>query len=232
MEAVFRQEKKFLLSYEEFKKCDNLFYKILTLDEHSNQNDGYIIRSLYFDSINDRDFYDKESGIEIRRKIRLRVYDISEDFAVLEMKQKNGENQLKRSVKISKEDAISLISGKYSVLLKYDDFSAECFGVMNMYGYKPKAVVEYRRKAYVAKENNIRITFDYNIKSSESNFNIFDDKLCLNDAFAKDKVVLEVKYNNFLLSYIKDLLEKVQKSELSVSKYCLSRTASKNYIFM
>ena len=36
--------------------------------------------------------------------------------------------------------------------------------------------------------------------------------------------VLEVKFNGFLLSYIKDMLLPVQKSELSVSKYALARS--------
>ena len=39
-------------------------------------------------------------------------------------------------------------------------------------------------------------------------------------------MVLEVKYNGFLLSYIKDLLNLVERSELSVSKYCLARSVS------
>ena len=36
-------------------------------------------------------------------------------------------------------------------------------------------------------------------------------------------MVLEVKYNGFLLSYIKDLLDEVHRPELSISKYCLAR---------
>ena len=87
---------------------------------------GYIIKSLYFDSLYNRDFFDKECGIEKRRKIRLRVYDSNQDFAMLEMKQKDGANQLKRSMKISKKDAEELINGNYSVLLNYkEDFASE-----------------------------------------------------------------------------------------------------------
>lgn len=231
MGAVSRQEKKFLISYSEFRRCDNMFEKVLISDKH-NKDMGYLIRSLYFDSIYDRDFNEKESGTEIRRKIRLRIYDANQKFATLEMKQKNGENQLKRGVSLTREDAIALINGDYSVLLKYDDFAIECYGLMNMYCYKPKTVVQYNRKAYIAKENNIRLTFDFNIKGSETNFNIFDENLLLNDVFDKDKVVFEVKYNHFMLSYVKNLLEQIEKSEVSVSKYCLCRASTKNYIFM
>jgi hypothetical protein len=41
-------------------------------------------------------------------------------------------------------------------------------------------------------------------------------------------VVLEVKYNGFLISYIKDMLSAIDKSELSVSKYVLARKHAYN----
>lgn len=37
--------------------------------------------------------------------------------------------------------------------------------------------------------------------------------------------VLEVKYNGFLLSYIKSLVNSINRSETTVSKYCLARSA-------
>ena len=152
---------------------------------------------------------------------------------MLEIKQKQGDNQLKRSLKLKREDAIELTKGKYTCLLKYNDpFAAECYGIMNMYCYKPKAIVQYNRKAYIAKENKIRITFDSNIIATETNMNIFDENLNLYPVFEKDKVVLEVKYNGFLLSYIKDSLEKVKHLETSVSKYCLSRHIGLNDLFI
>ena len=80
-------------------------------------------------------------------------------------------------------------------------------------------------------ENKIRITFDHNIVATESNFNIFDPNLNQNFMMNTFFVILEVKYNGFLLSYIKDLLNDCNKSELSVSKYCLGRTISKHYLF-
>ena len=148
------------------------------------------------------------------------------------MKQKQGEFQKKRSLKLSKEDAKKLIDGNYSILLKYSEaFAYECYCLMNMYCYRPKAVVEYKRDAFVVKENKIRITLDYNIKATESNFNIFDGNLNQNLMMNNFFVVLEVKYNGFLLSYIKDLLNDIDKREISVSKYCLGRSISKHYLF-
>ncbi len=231
MNEVLRKEKKFLITLDEYYRIKNKLEKILKLDSNSN-GDGYIVRSLYFDTIDDADYENKDQGLEMRRKIRLRNYGANSDFAVLEIKQKQGEFQKKRSLKLSKEDAFQMINGNYSVLLKYNEsFAYECYCLMNMYCYKPKAVIEYKRKAFVVKENKIRITFDHNIRATESNFNIFDESLNQNLMMNTFFVVLEVKYNGFLLSYIKDLLNECSKSELSVSKYCLGRTISKHYLF-
>ncbi len=92
MREVLRQEKKYLMSYDQFRRLDNTFEKVLHPDPHNGVS-GYAVRSLYFDTLQERDFYEKEDGLEIRRKIRLRTYSPTSDFAMLEMKQKQGDNQ-------------------------------------------------------------------------------------------------------------------------------------------
>lgn len=189
-----------------------------------NSDNTYLIRSLYFDSINDKDYFEKMDGVENRRKIRIRIYNCSDDFIKLELKQKTGQYQLKRSLRISREDAIKLINREYSCLLKYDDpFAAEIYTIMSLEMYRPVCVVDYDRRAYYADENDIRITIDSNIRASESNFNIFDKDLLTVPVNDPSKIILEVKYNRFLLSYIKDILSIVDKSETSNSKYVMAR---------
>ena len=70
-------------------------------DPH-NGISGYPVRSLYFDTLDDRDFHEKAAGVELRRKLRLRSYDPAADFAMLEMKQKQGASQLKRSLRVTR----------------------------------------------------------------------------------------------------------------------------------
>ena len=169
MRDVLREEKKFLLNQAEALKLRNYLSNVVHTDSH-NGPDGYQVRSLYFDSLSNRDFQEKEDGLELRRKFRLRVYS-------------------------------------------------------------PDADVEYDRFAFIAPENSIRITFDSGIRANEVNFNIFDRNLVLNSVMSPFAVVLEVKYNGFLLSYIKHMLLPVQKSELSVSKYCMARQIGCDYRF-
>jgi len=232
MTEVLRQEKKYLINLEQYYYLSRRFSKILMEDKHSS-GDGYLIRSLYFDSLDDNDFEEKIDGVELRKKIRLRNYGADSQSAKLEMKQKQGMMQKKRSLTLDRDQSHRLINGDYSALLGFDsNFAGECFGLMQMQCYRPKAVVSYTRKVFVANENEIRITFDHNIKGSESNFNIFSKDLVENIIFDPFLVVLEVKFNGFLLSYIKDIINEADVSELAVSKYCLGRAIGKEYMFL
>ena len=72
MNEVLRQEKKFLISLDQMYALSARLAKFMHMDSHGS-SEGYIIRSLYFDSVDNRDYVEKEYGIELRRKIRLRM---------------------------------------------------------------------------------------------------------------------------------------------------------------
>ena len=87
-------------------------------------------------------------------------------------------------------------------------------------------------KSTTIKTDNIeRVTNTASIKTNEVNDNLFDKKLMLNSAFNESNVVLEVKYDGFLLSYIKDAINSINRSQTQVSKYCLARKIEKYYIY-
>ena len=228
MNEVLRQEKKYAINIADGSVLRCHLEPVMRADAH-NGPQGYGIRSLYFDTPDDQDFQDKIDGLELRRKIRLRTYSPQSDFAMLEMKQKQGPYQRKRSLRLAREDAQRLCRGDYRPLQKMaDPFAAECYGLMHCRCYRPRAVVEYRRQAYIARENHIRITLDSQIAATESRWDLFDARLPLYPVLDPFQLVLEVKYNGFLLSYIKDLLDLVGRPELSVSKYCLARSVSRS----
>lgn len=226
MQQVLRNERKFLINTAELTAKKHQLRQILHEDPH-NGPEGYSVRSLYFDTEYDDDFFDKETGAEVRKKLRLRLYDPAGGFAVLEMKQKQGEQQRKRSLRLNQEDARRLIQCDYTPLLRYPDlFAAECYGLMQTRCYRPRVIVEYRRLAFAARENSIRITFDSRIEAAQSSFDFFAPRLLTAPVMDRSQAVLEVKYNGFLLSYIKEMLSDLSRSELSVSKYCMARRLS------
>lgn len=229
MDEVLRQEKKYLITLPDARQLSRRLSEVMLPDIH-NGSGGYPIRSLYFDTLDDDDFRDKTDGVELRRKIRLRCYDPAADFAMLEMKQKEGAYQKKRSLRLSRKDAARLARGDYAPLLAREEpFARECYGLMHHRCYRPRAVVEYTRQAYIARENRIRITIDSRIAATEACFDLFSPELLQYPVLDPFHAVLEVKFNGFLLSYIKQLAGTADRSEFSVSKYCLARGAGLHY---
>lgn len=226
MHQVYRQEKKYWITLVDLARLTAGFQDLLAQDEHNGPG-GYPVRSLYFDTLDEGDYQEKLDGLECRRKLRLRIYDPAAEFVLLEMKQKQGSYQHKRSLRLCREDGMELAEGRYSCLLRYPDpFAGECFGLLNRKGYRPKTIVEYRRTAYVARENRTRITFDREIRATEACLDLFHPQLNLYPVLDPMQAVLEVKYQGFLLSYVKEWVSRADRSEQSVSKYCLARSAS------
>lgn len=220
---VLREEKKYRISLSTAFYIRNKLENVLHGDSF-NGNNVYLVRSLYFDSISDLDYFDKESGTNYHKKIRLRIYNPHSKSAKLELKEKNGVMQRKRSLTISKEDALKLIDKNYEVLKNYEeDLAYEIYMIMTTNMYVPRCIVEYDRIAFGVTENNIRITLDSNVRANEGNFNLFSENLLTYPVMHRDDVILEVKYNNFLLSYIKDMLRCIDRNEMSASKYCMAR---------
>ncbi len=215
---TFRHEYKFVIPYEEMLSLRQKLDELLTLD----RGNSYIVRSLYLDSYDDQDYYDKLNGEICRKKIRLRIYDTTSDKVKLEIKAKYDYHQLKESLVINKTDANEIINGNYEFLLNYDNEVAEKIYLILKEGYKPKVIIEYDRLAYIT-TTTTRITFDYNIKRSTDFENFFTDNINYVDLVDGKDVVLEVKFDRFLEPYISKVLEKYISRYQSVSKYMMGR---------
>ena len=211
---VLRTERKYPLSAYQAEVLRLRLSSILTPDAHSRGRDGYLVRSLYFDSFTNNDFFEKQAGIEYRKKIRLRCYG-------------DGGLQRKLSLSITRSEAEALINADYGFLLeRADPLAKKFYAEMASKLYMPRCVVDYKRFAFVVPANDIRITFDSCLSGSESNFNIFDRELQLFPVPPIGGTTLEVKYNGFLLSYVKDALSLDGQPECASSKYCAVRKYS------
>lgn len=216
---TFRHEFKYVVSYEEMLKLRQELDKVLELD----RGKPYMIRSLYFDSFDDIDYYEKQNGALNRKKIRIRIYDSKDNWAKIEIKAKYDIHQLKESLIISKNDALDIIDGNYEVLNKYDnELAQKIYRLLMDDGYRPKVIIEYMRAAYMTELNN-RITFDYEIKRSEDFEKFYTEDINYYEVSDPKEVVLEVKFDRFLEPYLSKILSKYINRNQSVSKYVLGR---------
>lgn len=224
---VSRRELKYLVSDSEVSRIAGRLSAVMRQDAH-NGDKGYLVRSLYFDTLSDRDFEDKVDGYDKRQKIRLRVYDINADTAKLELKEKEGNAQRKRSLLVNRREAQQMIEGDYTFLLERDETLAKyLYTFMMMNCYRPKCVVEYDRLAFYADTNDIRITFDRNLRATEADFELFRSELSLYPVANRAETTMEVKYSGFLFTYMKDIINMSDRMQISNSKYCRARTISK-----
>lgn len=222
--SVFRNEKKYLVPYSNAVSIKGKLEEILARDEHS-EAEGYMVRSLYFDSVNNIDYKTKLAGVQRRKKIRIRSYSPDAARCKLEMKEKDGDLQHKVSLWIAREDAQELSKLNYGALTKYFDESQDAVLIytrMVMGAYRPVVLVEYDRIAYTYPVYNTRITVDMNLRSSESNLDLFSDRPVYT-VLMKEEAVLEVKYNQRLVGFLADILRQYHLTQCSVSKYCMGR---------
>lgn len=224
---VSRKEIKYRISLQEIAGLKRRLAPLMKADVHNGEK-GYRVRSLYFDTPFDTDYEEKENGYQKRRKIRLRIYDPGEQTAKLELKEKNGSSQRKRSLLLTKAEAECMIHGEYDFLKsREEELGMWLYLFMTQKCYRPKCVVEYDRYAYFLEHNDIRITFDTRLRSGEGHYNIFDQNMILYLAGGVMENTMEVKYNGFLFTYIKNELKRYDGMPISSSKYCRSRMITK-----
>ena len=220
---IYRYEKKYLLGKVLANDIQEEIKHLMNQDENGTTGGQYLVRSLYFDSIYNKDYYDKMDGVENRKKIRIRIYSIKDIFGKLESKIKCGDLQTKKSIIISRYEIEELIKGNYEVLL--DDASEErlhFYITLKNELYKPVTMVEYDRTAFFSSQYNTRVTFDRNVRFSETNYNLFSNNVAVKEAFI-GKTILEVKYNEKLLPYISKQLSNYNLTQMAISKYCTCR---------
>ena len=141
----FRNEWKYLISTSE-KEVLNLRMKpLMKLDPHA-ENGGYLIRSLYFDDYWNSAYEEKESGVLMRKKYRIRIYNYSAESIKLDRKKKFGSYIYKEDAPLTKDEVQKILSGEYEFLLKspYNlcrEFYTECMSNM----MRPRTIVDYER---------------------------------------------------------------------------------------
>ncbi len=216
---AYRHEWKYVISRSEGELLRRRLQPFLKPDPHAGE-DGYVIRSLYFDDYKNSAYVHKLMGVYSRKKWRVRIYNYGDSKIALERKKKKGHYILKESVDIDRSDLDRITKGDCSFLLErkenlLKEFYAE--SVMNL--LRPKVIVDYRRIPLIMDEGTVRITFDSEVAAAVGSFDIFDRQLPRLPAMDPGIEVLEVKYTEFLPKLIKQLLPSDGSEFTAYSKY-------------
>lgn len=228
----YRHELKFLMNK---KTAEILKYRLsllLPFDEFALENDGsYYIRSLYFDDIYDTAYYEKIDGIEEREKYRIRFYNFDISYITIELKGKKGNVGYKLQDQINYKEYYYIINQDYDKIVIEDRKVLERFILdCKRKNLVPSIIVDYERTAYTYPISDVRLTFDSSIASGKYDCDFFNKDMMLYDALEKDSLILEVKYNEFLPDFIKEVIQSVPMTRISMSKFALCRELKGNVV--
>ena len=88
---------------------------------------------------------------------------------------------------------------------------------------KPVVLVDYIREAYIHPVENVRITFDMELKSGLYSTELWNTRTPLLSVLEPNLIIMEVKFNKFLPSIFTTLLSGLNSEQISISKYILCR---------
>ncbi len=219
MQIIYRNEEKHLINKRQYEIIKKRIEKLFSVDKFTNEDNEYLIRSVYFDDYIKKSVRDNIQGLKERYKYRIRYYNSNTNVIKLEKKIKNNEQGYKQVINLSKEEYKELTNGKFDLLERRQEPLAKEFVLsMKIRLLKPLILIEYQREPFTLPFNDTRITFDKNITYSTKN--LFSEKR-INQESILDMIVLEIKYNGFLPYHIKKLFHVDSIQKMSISKYLI-----------
>ena len=218
----YRHENKFFISTAACRMLQGRLQAAMEQDEHTGPDRRYLIRSLYFDDYLQSGLLDKVEGVEKREKFRIRFYDMDDRFIRLEAKQKVGSMTKKLSAPLTRAQADAILRGDF-----WDLYNSEHQLLRNFYLkartrlLRPAVIVDYEREAYVFRD--VRITFDHDLHSGHYSTDLFSRDILTLPVLPSDRVILEVKYDDALPYFVRQLLKTTPAARCAISKYELCR---------
>ena len=218
----YRHEWKHEINYLDLLSIRARLRAVAEPDPHAI--DGkYQIRSLYFDNLNDKALREKLDGVNLREKFRIRYYN--GDHSVIHLEKKSKVNGLgsKFSEPLTAEEAQQIVDGDIDWMLASEfPLIQELYCKMRWQGMRPKTIVDYTREPFIYGPGNVRVTFDYDIRTGLSCVDFLDWN-CTTISAGDSGIILEVKWDDFLPGVIRDCVQTPGRHASAFSKYAQCR---------
>ena len=220
-----RHELKFPATAAQCEILRQRFSAVMKHDANAGEDGIYRITSLYLDDAYNSGYNDKLLGADTRKKYRIRTYNLSPDKIHLECKYKDTDMVSKRGAWITREQYEAILKGDFTFTWdnQYSGTVIEDFGISNSLAHlSPSVIVDYNREAFVVPEGNVRFTIDSGFKVGTFSSDMFAPEAVyvpVTDIAA----VIELKYDDYLPSYLFDLVQGVNLTQQSVSKFVMCK---------
>lgn len=235
-----RFELKYLITLKQAAQFRSGLQAYLVPDEHGSESGRYTVSSLYYDSPDLRCYREKADGLLFRRKLRLRHYEtgdlLTEEIPVfVEIKQRVDRVTQKRRAVLPYGDALRLCNDRQITDHAPEDkaFIEEVFAYLWQYNLQPMRIVRYERQALMGTmyDPGLRVTFDSSLSFQAHPLHLHEQASGL-PMLAANHVVMEIKVNERLPSWLAEMVASHDLQLVRVSKYCRSIEAAQNIPFL
>lgn len=223
MDVQYRHEWKHEISYMDLLSIRARLRAVAQPDTHA-VGGKYLIRSLYFDNLNDKALREKIDGVNMREKFRIRYYN-GDPSRIIHLEKKSKLNGLgsKYSAPLTMAEAQSIVDEKIDWMLHSShSLIQELYCKMRYQGMAPKTIVDYTREPFIYGPGNVRVTFDYDIRTG-LNCTDFLNPDCVTVPAGDAPIILEVKWDAYLPSIIRDAVQTPGRRVGAFSKYAQCR---------
>ena len=218
----YRHEWKHEIRYVDLLTIRQRLRAVAIPDPHA-QDGKYLIRSLYFDNLNDKALREKVDGVNRREKFRIRYYNGDLNLIHLEKKSKVSGLGTKYSAGLSAEEAQAIVDGRLDWMMDSGrSLVQELYTKMKFQGLRPRTIVDYTREPFIYGPGKVRVTFDYNIRTGLGCVDFLNPD-CITIPAVDAGIILEVKWDNFLPSIIRDAVQTPGRRVTAFSKYAQCR---------
>ena len=218
----YRHEWKHELNYLDLLSIRARLRAVMEPDPHAISG-KYFIRSLYFDNWNDKALREKIDGVNMREKFRIRYYNGDTSLIHLEKKSKLNGLGTKLSAPLTAEEAHAITENDIDWMLASEfPLIQELYCKMRYQGMRPKTIVDYTREPFIFRPGNVRVTLDYDIRTGLACTDFLDPDAVTIPA-GDAPILLEVKWDEFLPSVIRDAVSLPDRRADSFSKYAQCR---------
>ena len=223
MDIQYRHEWKHEISYMDLLSIRARLQAVAQPDTHAIGG-KYLIRSLYFDNLNDKALREKIDGVNMREKFRIRYYNCDPSKIIhLEKKSKLNGLGTKYSAPLTMAEAQSIVDGNIDwMLASPHSLIQELYCKMRYQGMAPKTIVDYTREPFIYGPGNVRVTFDYDIRTG-LNCTDFLDPNCVMIPAGDAPIIREVTWDAYLPSIIRDCVQTPGRHAGAFSKYAQCR---------
>lgn len=228
-----RFEIKYLLSHREVPEVIESLEPYVEADRNWDDERGYPVYSVYWDSDAWTFFWEKIEGIKYRRKLRIRLYS-GADYGFVEIKQRLDRTLQKRRARLPLQELHALFRGTaagtyqpgedpppFPIRAPDDPVVSEALYLRHLYRLRPRMAVGYRRQAFYGRfEPDLRVTFDRRVQYDpwkldlaepfESGPYVVDPRL----------VIMEVKFSERTPLWMCKLVRRHGLRMVRLSKYC------------